>query len=54
MEDTAAAQESLQNGSDCGLQLAEDELRERKDWDLKHVSRDQKGWRKVIRNFTPS
>ena len=54
MEDTTAAQDSLQNGTNCNLQPTADEVRGCVEWDSKRISREQKGWRKVIRNFTPS
>ena len=41
-------------GADCGLQPTEAELREQKAEELAGPPKEQRGWRKVIRNFTPS
>ncbi|KAL2038915.1 hypothetical protein N7G274_008255 [Stereocaulon virgatum] len=41
-------------GADCGLQPTEAELREQKAEELAGPPKGQRGWRKVIRNFTPS
>ena len=45
---------SLELGLDCGLQPSESDLREDKVAEVAKRSKDQYGWRKVVRNFTPS
>lgn len=39
---------------DCGLQPSEAEIRERKAHERIPVTKEHRGWRRVIRNFTPS
>lgn len=39
---------------ECGLQPSEAEFRERKAEELVRKTKEQRGWRKVIRTFTPS
>ena len=41
-------------GPDCGLQPTEADLREEQKAELERKSKDQYGWRRVVRNFTPS
>lgn len=45
---------SPESGLNCGLQPTEADLRKEKVADVKRKSKDQYGWRRVIRNFTPS
>ena len=45
---------SPESGLNCGLQLAEADLCKEKVVDVKQKSKDQHGWRRVIRNSTPS
>jgi len=40
--------------TDCGLQPTEADFREEKAAEVARKSKDQYGWRMVIRNFTPS
>lgn len=51
-DDTANLQDSGQDMPNCRLDPTENEPS--RDSKLKHVSCDFRGWRKVIRNFTPS
>ena len=48
--------ENTDGGTDveCGLQPSEAEFREQKAEELVGKTKEQRGWRKVIRNFTPS
>lgn len=39
---------------DCGLQPSEAEIRERKAQEGITARKEQRGWRRLIRNFTPS
>lgn len=39
---------------DCGLQPSEAEIRKRKAQEGITVIKEQRGWRRIIRNFTPS
>lgn len=45
---------SPESGFNCGLQPTEADLREEMVADVERKSKDQYGWRRVIRNFTPS
>ena len=45
---------STELGLNCGLQPTEADLRKEKVADVIRKSKDQYGWRMVIRNFTPS
>lgn len=40
--------------TDCGLQASNAEFREQKAEESIEKTKEQRGWRKVIRNFTPS
>lgn len=42
------------NGPGCGLQPSDDRFREQKAEESIEKTKEQRGWRKVIRNFTPS
>lgn len=41
-------------GPDCGLQASEDDFRQEKAEEQLHRTKEHRGWRKMIRNFTPS
>lgn len=41
-------------GPECGLQPSNAEFREQQTEESMRKTKEQKGWRKVIRNFTPS
>ena len=41
-------------GPDCGLQALETDFRAEKAEELAKKTKESTGWRKVIRNFTPS
>ena len=43
-----------ESGPDCGLQPTEADLHEEKAVEVERKSKDQYGWRRVVRNFTPS
>lgn len=45
---------SPESGPDCGLQPTEADPREEQLAEEERKSKDQYGWRRVIRNFTPS
>ena len=45
---------TLTDEQDCGLQPSEAEVRERKAHEGITVTKEHRGWRRVIRNFTPS
>ncbi len=45
---------SPDSGPDCGLQPTEADLRVKNAAVLERKSKDQYGWRRVIRNFSPS
>jgi len=38
----------------CGLQPSADDFRDERAEEQRHRTKEQRGWRKVIRNFTPS
>lgn len=40
--------------ADCGLQPSEAEFRELKAEEVVGKTKEQRGWRRIIRNFTPS
>ncbi len=41
-------------GAECGLQPSNAEIREHQAEESMSKTKEQRGWRKVIRNFTPS
>ncbi len=41
-------------GLDCGLQPTDADFREQKLLESHELPKEQRGWRKLIRNFTPS
>ena len=43
-----------ETGPDCGLQASETDFRAEKAEELVKKTKESRGWRKVIRNFTPS
>ncbi|MCJ1373890.1 hypothetical protein MMC20_005120 [Loxospora ochrophaea] len=43
-----------QDEPDCGLQPSELEIQERRAQESAHMTKEQSGWRKVVRSFTPS
>lgn len=45
---------SPETGPDCGLQPDESGLRKEKAAEVARKSKDKYGWRRVVRNFTPS
>lgn len=53
-ESSAAAPGIDTDEQDCGLQPSEAEIRERKAQEGITAIKEQRGWRRVIRNFTPS
>jgi hypothetical protein len=42
------------DGPECGLQLPEADFREQKIEESYDLPKEQRGWRKLVRNFTPS
>jgi len=53
-ESPAAAPGIDTDEQDCGLQPSEAEIRERKAQEGITARKEQRGWRRVIRNFSPS
>lgn len=54
-EGPAAESSDTDVGPDCGLQPTDEDFREQKEREGSLLPpKEQRGWRKVIRNFTPS